>query len=299
MEFGEAIHLEQRPTQILVNGLVCLKLIASEDGGLYNSTLVSELLVSSSPKNMIDVLGWQNDIVYPGQVDFTEALRANSNIGLKHFEGSENNLYDRLAHNKKLEKTFQDAMSSLSRSANHMLAAEVDFSSIKHLVDAGGGDATNAITLAKAHPHLKITIFDLPSVCKIAQKNIEQAGLADRIFTHEGNFFETDFPEAIDAIIFSHMLTIWSPENDTKLLKRAYDALPKYGCVIIFNMMADDGYSGPMTAALGSPYFIAVATGEGMLYAWKEYESFLENAGFKGISRQKLPRDHGVIIGKK
>ena len=296
---ADGIGIEHQPARILMVGLTTLRLVEKNGDTFTNSKIIEQLLVSDSPENMIDVLGWQYHIVYPAEMDFLESLKSHSNVGLRNFAGSEDNLYARLAHDPKLEKIFHDAMSSLSDSANKLLAANVSFDEVNHLVDAGGGDGTNAITLSKANPHLKLTVFDAPSVCERAIKNIEAAGLSNRIDTCPGDFFETDFPPGIDAIIFAHMMTIWSAEKDTALLKRAYDALPDGGRVIIFNMMAYDDDTGPMTAALGSPYFLTIATGLGMMYSWKDYESFLQQAGFTQTYRQELPRDHGVLIGIK
>ena len=296
-DIAEAVGLQPQPSRILLTGLTALRLILKDGETYRNSTLVQHLLTPDSPENMSEVLGWQRHIVYPGEVDFTESLRQNRNVGLAHFPGDEPTLYQRLARDPALEKVFQDAMSSLSRSANAMLASQVDFSDIRHLVDAGGGDGTNAIALATAHPNLRVTVFDSPSVCERAAANIEQAGLADRIHTHPGNFFTDAYPEDIDCILFSHILTIWSRENNIALLKRAHDALPDGGRTMIFNMMSNDSGDGPLVSALGSPYFLAIASGEGMLYMWKEYEEFLASAGFRQTERLELPRDHGVLVG--
>lgn len=298
-EITGLIGIEPQPGQILLRGLATLKLIIKEENSFRNSKVVQELLTKDSPNNMIDILGWQHHIVYPAEIDFVEALKTNSNIGLRHFPGNEDNLYARIAHDPKLEKVFHDAMSSLSRSANQLLTEKVDFSHTHHLVDAGGGDGTNAIALAKSQPHLSLTVFDAPTVCKLAKKKIAAAGMSDRVFTHEGDFFKTEFPHDIDGIIYSHMLTIWSPEKNINLLKRSYEALPKGGRLYIFNMMANDDGVGPMAAALGSPYFLTIATGEGMLYSWHDYENFLTQAGFIQAERHELPRNHGVIVGIK
>ncbi len=291
--------LQEQPARILLIGLTTLKLIKKEGDGYRNADVVAQVLVSNSPAYMGDVLGWQYHIVYPGEMDLLRALQENTNVGLGRFTGTENNLYDRLSHTPELEKIFHDAMSSLSKSANVLLAEEVPLTSISHLVDAGGGDGTNAITLAKANPHLKVTVFDSPTVCALAEQNIREAGMGDRVDTFHGNLFNTDLPTGIDAILLAHMMTIWSPEHDTTVLKKAYDALPAGGRVIVFNMMGNDDEDGPITAALGSPYFLSIATGEGMLYTWKDYESFMDRAGFKKIERISLPRDHGVLIGIK
>lgn len=298
-EIAEKLGLAAQPARILLTGLTALRLIIKENERYRNAAIVERVGVPGSPDDMSAILGWQALIVYPGQVDFVESLRKHTNVGLSRFPGSENNLYQRLAHDPELEKAFHDAMSSLSRSANMILAGAVKLGGIKHLVDAGGGDGTNAISLAKANSHLRITVFDAPSVCRLAQANFAKAGLSDRLGVHEGNLFATPFPQGIDAVLFAHMMTIWSLEKDTALLKRAYDALPPGGKVIVFNMMGSDGEDGPLTAALGSPYFLTIATGEGMLYSWREYEDCIRHAGFGQIERVVLPRDHGALIGVK
>jgi L-tyrosine C(3)-methyltransferase len=298
-EIAKEVGLQLRPARILLTGLAALRLILKEGDGYKNSTMAQQILVPDSPQSMVDVLGWQALIVYPGEIDFLDSLKRGTNVGLRRFPGDEDNLYARLAHDPVLEKAFHDAMSALSKSANALLAKMVDLSQIRHLVDAGGGDGTNAITLAQTNTHLKVTVFDAPSVCDRAVANITKAGLADRVKTHPGDFFKRDFPQDIDCILFAHMLTIWSPEKDTALLRRAYDALPRGGQVIIFNMMGNDDETGPISAALGSPYFLTIATGEGMLYSWKEYEAFLREAGFRQTQRLKLPREHGALLGIK
>lgn len=296
-EIAEHTQLEAQPLRILLTGLTALKLIIKDEDRYSNSALIEQLASPDSPENMADVMGWQRYIVYPGEVDFVASLQQNRNVGLSRFPGNEATLYERLAHDPTLEKIFQDSMSSLSRSANAMLASQVDFSGIRHLVDAGGGDGTNAITLAKAHPALKVTVFDSPSVCERATANIETAGLTERVSTQAGNFFTDDFPTGADCILFSHILTIWSRQHNIELLKRAREALPDGGRVMIFNMMSNDAGDGPLVTKLGSPYFLTIASGEGMMYSWQEYEEFLASAGFRHSERLVLPRDHGVLIG--
>lgn len=296
---AKASGLEPRPFRILLTGLLAMKMILRDGDGLRNAEMVNQLLVRSTPHNWVEVLGWQNYIVYPGEVDFLESLKQNRNVGLRQFPGDEDNLYARLTHDKFLEKVFQDSMASLSLSANAIMVENVDFSGIRHLVDGGGGNATNLMAVARANPHLSCTVFDSASVCEIAKANIERNGLSDRIGTHPGDLFSTPFPSGIDGVLLAHMLTIWSPEKNIQLLKRVYDALPDGGQVIIFNMMGHDDETGPMTTALGSPYFLSIATGEGMLYTWAEFESFLAAAGFRQTKRVVLPKDHGVLIGVK
>ncbi len=301
-EVAGALGLSRQPARILMVGLTALGLVVrTPDGRYHNAELTEARLVKGKPGYAAPILGWQAHIVYPGMQDFVASLKQNRNVGLDRFEGTEPTLYQRLTHNKPLQKVFQDAMSALSKQANTFLPTAMDFGKYKHVVDAGGGDGTNAMAIANRYPTVKTSVFDSPSVCEHARQNINQAGMTNRVSTWPGNFFHDPFPPGTDCIVYCHILTIWSMDNNQTLLKRTFDALPEGGAVVIFNMMAADDDSGPLSTALGSPYFLAIATGEGMLHPWKDYEAALREAGFKQVIRQDqgLPLDHGVLVGIK
>ena len=228
-----------------------------------------------------------------------EAVREYRNVGLKEFAGDEPTLYQRLAHDPQVEAIFQDAMQELSVQANADLARFIDMRGVKHLVDVGGGDGTNIIAIARRWPHLRATVFDSPTVCEIARRNIAAAGLSDRLDAVPGECFADPFPKDADCLLFAHFFTIWSEKQDRELFEKCYRSLPSGGQVAIFNMMQHDDESGPFSAAVGSPYFLTLATGAGMLYTWHEYESWMRDAGFSDVRRHKLLRDHGLIVGRK
>ncbi|MEO6146745.1 MAG: methyltransferase [Sulfuriferula sp.] len=301
-EIAGALGLARQPTRILMVGLTALGIVIRSPEGLYrNASLTEDRLVKGRPGYAAPILGWQANIVYPGMQDFVASLKQNRNVGLDRFDGTEPTLYQRLTHNKPLQKVFQDAMSALSKQSNSFLPAAMDFGKYKQVVDAGGGDGTNAMAIANRYPSVKTCVFDSASVCEHARQNILQAGMADRVSTWAGNFFSDPFPPGTDCIVYCHILTIWSMDNNRFLLKRTFDALPEGGAVVIFNMMAADDESGPLSTALGSPYFLAIATGEGMLHPWKDYEAILRETGFKQTIRldQGLPLDHGILVGIK
>lgn len=300
-ELAEALGLQTQPARILLIGLTALGIVKLADGRYRNAALTEDRLVTGKPGCVAPILGWQAHIVYPGMMDFVASLKESRNVGLGRFPGSEPTLYERLTHDKQLERVFQDSMSGLSRQANQFLPKAMDFSRFRHVVDAGGGDGTNAMAIARAYPGVRASVFDSASVCEHARQNIAREGMADRVGTWEGDFFDTPFPPDTDCVVYCHILTIWSMEKNRVLLKRTYDALPEGGAVVIFNMMGGDDDSGPLSTALGSPYFLAIATGEGMLHPWKDYEAALRYAGFRQTVRldQGLPLDHGILVGIK
>lgn len=298
-EIAKRLGLHQQPLRIVVLGLTAVGLLEKDGDRYSNSNIAQQFLVEDSPRNLKAFIELQHRVMYKGLYWMLDAVQENKNVGLKEFSGDEPTLYQRLAHDPELEGIFQEAMQELSVQANADMVQSVDLSGVKHLVDVGGGDGTNIIALAQRWPHLKATVFDSPTVCNIAKQNIAAHGLSDRLDAVAGNCFHDSFPKDTDYLMFCHFFTIWGEKKDRELFKKCYESLPRGGKVAIFNMMQHDDETGPLSAAIGSPYFLAIATGSGMLYTWGEYESWMQTAGFQDTRRYKLLMDHGLIVGTK
>lgn len=297
---SKLLNIENQPARILLLGLTSTGILDRDTDGFYSNSPVAEaVLTSHSPGNVISYVRLQYHVMYKGMFHFLDALKEYKNVGLQEFEGNEPTLYQRLGHDAKVKQIFQDAMHELSVHANQDLSNNIDLSATQFLVDVGGGDGTNIIELASKFSNLKAAVFDLPAVCPITEKKIKESGFDNRLGVIPGNCFEDAFPKNADCFLFSHFCTIWSEEKNKLLFRKAYDALPQGGKIIIFNMMQENDETGPISTALGSPYFLTIATGEGMLYTWGEYEKWLKDSGFSQIQSHRLMQDHGVIIGIK
>lgn len=298
-EIAKRLGIDEQPGRIVVLGLTVVGLLRKRGARYSNSHLAGLLLVKDSPRKITSYVELQHRAMYKGLYWMLDSVREYRNVGIKEFAGDEPTLYQRLAHDPDVEKIFQEAMQELSVQANADLARFVDLTAVRHLVDVGGGDGTNIIAMARRWPHLRATVFDSPTVCEIARRNIEANGLTDRLDAVPGECFSDPFPADADCLMFAHFFTIWGEAKDRELLRKCHESLPSGGKVIIFNMMQRDDETGPISAAIGSPYFLALATGTGMLYTWREYESWMREAGFRDARRHKLMRDHGLIIGTR
>jgi hypothetical protein len=297
-QLGEVAGLAHQPARIVLANLCALGLIERRGDAFGNGDVARRLLVSSSPDNILDVIRWQARIVYPGIEDYVHSLRANTNVGLARFPGPGRTLYERLAAHPELEKVFQDAMTGMP--SNRSLAGTLPIGAAHHICDCGGGTGRNAIALARAHPRLRVTIFDRPTVCAEARKQIEASGVKDRIDTHEGDFLEDPFPTGIDAVLYSHIASIWRAETNVRVFRRAREALPVGGRFFIFNMVASDDHTGPLSVTCGSVYFHALATGEGFMHSARDYSAMLLEAGFADVEIVRgLPVSHALVIATK
>ncbi|WP_415582843.1 methyltransferase [Legionella worsleiensis] len=109
---------------------------------------------------------------------------------------------------------------------------QIDFSKVNAVLDVGGGDGTMACEFARAHPHIKVTVYNLPKAAEIARRTIEAQGLSARVNVYTGDFIKEDaFPLGFDLVLFTRVLFDWNEQVDRKLLRMAYQCLPKNGLV--------------------------------------------------------------------
>lgn len=299
-ELAAHLQLNERPTKSLLLGLKSLGLIETEDGRLRNSPVISEWFEQDQWEILKDIVGFEAEIVYPGQQDFVESLRADKNVGLRRIPGEATDLYRRLAETR-LQGVFYRYMGSWSKLSLPLLFENFDFSDIRNAVDVGGGEATVAVQIAKNYPEMKITLLDLPENAAVARRRIHESELDGRIVVQETDILHDAFPTGHDAFLFIHQMVIWPLDTVTSLLEKAYRALEPGGRVVIFNSITDDEGDGPLMGALDSVYFVSVPVEGGMIYPYSDYENCLRTAGFEDI--QRIPcagwTPHGIVVATK
>ncbi|RAY12595.1 methyltransferase [Actinomadura craniellae] len=300
-EVAEALGLGRRPAGILLLGTTALRLTAVEGGRYRTGPAVAAAFAQGSWPVLRDIVEFQARVSYLPAADFAESLRTGENAGIRHFPGDTRDLYSRLAGVPGLEELFYRCMNSWSELSNPVLVDQVDHTGTRRILDVGGGDAVNAIALARAHPQLRITVLDRPGALEPARRNIERARLADRVGTHAADIFDDPYPGGHDCVLFAHQLVIWSPEQNLRLLRKAHDAVEPGGRVLVFNAFCDDDGAGPLYAALDNVYFATLPFRDSTIYRWCEHEEWLRAAGFTGLRRVAGTgwTPHGVVEGRR
>lgn len=297
-----ALKLEKTPARCLLLGLTALDFVIKSTDVYFNSDLINELIRLGKHDLMKKFLRFQAKIVYLGQADYLESLRSNTNVGIRRFSGQRGHLYDCFSDDESLAVTFFDYMSAWSAESLPLLFEAVDFNSFHLVVDVGGGDATVAVEIIKKFSETGVRILDIPSICDLAEERIAASGLSQKITANRCDVFVDSFPVNGDCFLFVHFLVIWSPEENIFLLKKAFDALPSGGKVVIFSSMTFDDETGPLFAALDSAYFMAIPARGGFIYSFDDYIGWLELAGFREIccvSCKSWWSPHGVVCGTK
>ena len=293
----DALNVPRPQLRVLMLALCASELMSRKDARYSNSSLAEAFFVHDGPDSWKHILtGWQR-IYYPAFQHMTTALTAGRNTALDHLQGEGDTLYERLTTQPELEGVLHRSMSAFTLQSMSGLVENADLTMHSHLLDVGGGDGTTAHVLAAHNPHLRISIFDVPSVAKRATTDIDDP-VASRIAIVPGDFFKQIFPSGVDAVLFSHVLEIFDEQQIRMLLAKAFAVLPPGGKVMIYGFLsADDETAGVFGARLAL-YLNVLASGRGMAYPASDYEAAMRDVGFASVETiYNLPYEHGLTVG--
>ena len=169
-------------------------------------------------------------------------------------------------------------MHSHSATAAIGVAQNGDFSSVRRLLDVGGGSGVFSIELAKAHPDLRCTVLELASVCHWAQQYIEDAGVADRVDTVALDMFRQPWPTGNNAVFFSNIFHDWATPTCLELCRRAFAALEPGGTINVHEMLLDDDGNGPREAAAFGVHMVTGTRGQHRSFS--DLRTLFSEAGF-------------------
>ncbi|MBD3315748.1 MAG: methyltransferase domain-containing protein [Chitinivibrionales bacterium] len=171
-----------------------------------------------------------------------------------------------------------------------------DFSGYKTLLDIGGNSGEFALQLCKRQPHMYANVFDLPVVCAVGEKHVQDHPEADRIRFISGDALVDPIPGTFDAVSFKSFLHDWPEEAVADYIARAYELLTDNGTCIIFER-------GPLDLEKGTPSYAMIPV---MLFHRNFrtpdfYLATLKKVGFRHTSLQEfdLETPFYIIIGQK
>ncbi len=299
IELGKELHFHPRANLDFFDALVAMKFLDRESDGprarYFNTPEGALFLDSASPRYIGGILVMLNARLFKFWNDLPEALRTGRPQNeVKHGQkGMFEELYSDLP---KLEQ-FMGAMTGLSRINFEAFADKFDFSKFHTLCDVGGATGLLSIEVAKRHPHLTCTSFDLPVVEPIAKKHIAVAGLENRVRTAPGDFFEDQLPKA-DLITMGMILHDWNLEKKMHLIRSAYDALPAGGALVAIEALIDDARRENVQGLLMSLNML-IEFGDAFDYSGADFRRWCGEVGFKRFEVIHLAGPSSAAIAYK
>jgi hypothetical protein len=186
-------------------------------------------------------------------------------------------LFDFLAGEPEQGAIFNQAMGDFSRQATASAVDAYDLSSVRLIVDVGGGDGTLVATALERHRQLRGVVFDLPHVAALTGARIAELGLEDRCSVQAGDFFDS-IPAGGDVYALSWILHDWDDERCVQILRNCRSAIADGGRLLIVETLLPPGDT-PHWGKVLDVAMLVVTGGRERTEA--EYSGMLERAGFE------------------
>src|SRR5262249_39340407 len=110
-------------------------------------------------------------------------------------------------------------------------------------------------------------------------------------------FLQDQLPSA-DVLIMGRVLHNWNFVTKQMLLKKAYNALPAGGALIVYERLIDDARRFSATGLLDSLNML-VMTEAGFGFTGADCVGWMRKTGFRDIQVQLLSNDQSMIMGTK
>lgn len=298
-ELDNALGLTARGSIDFYDALVAMKFLDRDGDGpsarYGNTPAGSAYLVNTSPRYIGGILEMLNARLFKYWHDLPEALRTSKPQNeIKHTGTA---MFDELYSDPARLEQFMDAMTGLSRMNFESFAEKFDFAPFKTMCDVGGATGLLCMEVARRHPHLRCTSFDLPVVEPIAKKHIAAAKLSDRVTTAGGDFFKDPLPKA-DLITMGMILHDWNLERKQQLIRAAYDALPPGGAFVVIEALIDDARRENVMGLLMSLNML-IEFGDAFDYSAADFRKWCTEAGFKRFEVLPLAGPSSAAIAYK
>ena len=293
-ELRERLGLHPRSARDFFDALVALRMLERDDSGRYSTTATTDLFLDpAKPSYMGGLLEMLNARLYQFWGSLTEGLRTGQPQSEVKTGGD---FFATLYADPEKLAQFASAMSGLSTATGQAIAAKFPWRDYGSVIDIGCAEGTVPVAIARAHDHVTGGGFDLPPIEPIFNAYIDRHGLADRLRFTPGDFFADSLPNA-DVLIMGHILHDWNLEQKHLLLKKAYDALPDGGALIVYDAIIDDERRENAFGLLMSLNMLI--EGLGFDFTGADCSGWMAEAGFKESYVEHLVGPDSMVVGIK
>lgn len=274
-ELAAATNTDERALYRVLRSLASAGVFSEVDPKVFALTPTASLLRSDVPNSM------RNGIIFMGEEwhwrvwgNMIESLQTGKSAwGTVH--GVE--VFDYFAANPEQYEIFNRAMTDMSVSTAPSVVEAYDFSGIETLADVAGGHGFLLSQVLKANPKMKGVLFDVPAVIAGAGALLEKEGVAARVETVSGSFFES-IPANADAYMMKHIIHDWNDEDSIRILRNINAVMKPDGRVLIVETIVPEGNEPHFSKIMDLEMLVSPG---GMERTIEEYRELLAAAGLR------------------
>jgi hypothetical protein len=294
-ELRHVLGVHPRSALDFFDALVALGMLRRDESGYGNTPEGDLFLDPAKPSYVGGLLEMANLRLFGFWDSLTEALRTGEPQN-EIKSGSGNYFADIYVRPGRL-RSFLAGMSGLSIGAAAAIAEAFPWAQYQRVCDLGTAQGMTLVQLLGRHPHLQGIGLDLPPVEPVFNEFAAANGLSEQIRFVVGDFFSDELPEA-DVYLLGHILHDWGQQEKHTLIKRAYDALPDGGALIVFDAIIDDERRANAFGLLMSLNML-IETPDGADYTGRDCQDWMAAAGFRETYVRPLVGPDSMVVGIK
>ncbi|MGH3734988.1 MAG: methyltransferase [Micromonosporaceae bacterium] len=288
------LGLHPRAAADFLDSLVALGMLDRTGPAYANTLATAQFLDRNKPSYVGGILEMANARLYP----FWGALTAALETGRPQSEVARGeDFFGALYANGEALAQFLRAMTGISMGVALRLAESIRWDRYGSVADIGTAEGCVPVQIALRHPHLSATGFDLPPVQPVFEKYVASFGLTERVSFEAGDFFTDPLPRA-DVLVMGRILHDWGLDEKLELLRKAYEALPDGGSLIVYDTVLDDDRRENAFGLLMSLNML-IETDRGFDYTGRDCLGWLAQVGFRDGYVQPLVGPDSMVVAIK
>ena len=288
------VGLHPRSARDFFDALVALGMLKRAGARYANTPETARFLDRNKPSYVGGILEMCNARLYGFWGSLTEGLRTGKPQNEVKTGGD---FFGTLYADPKRLEGFLKAMTGLSLGPAQLIAKKFPWTQYHTFVDVGCAQGGVAMEIALAHKHLTGGGMDLPVVQPIFDAYARAKGVEKRMRFHAGDFFREPLPRA-DVLIMGHILHDWNLDEKQMLLRKAYEALPAGGALIVHEALIDDARKTNAMGLLMSLNML-IETHGGFDFTGKDCATWMKATGFRRTKVTRLAGPDGMVVGYK
>jgi SAM-dependent methyltransferase len=287
------LDLRERPADVMLTLLTAMGLLRNEGGVFSLTALAREHVVKSSQWFIGPYFASVKE--RPVCSDILAVLRTGHPSNWASLKDQKQ--WAKAMEDDAFADSFTAAMDCRGVFLGPALAAKLDCSGNRRLLDIAGGSGIYSCAIVARHPHVKASVLEKIPVDRLTRRSVAARGFADRVEVLVGDMFADALPSGFDMHLFSNVLHDWDEEGVRRLLAKSAAALPEGGMIVIHDAHINAEKTGPLPVAAYSALLATIT--EGKCYSQKEIGDFLAEAGFGEFTFEQTAADRSVITARR
>lgn len=280
-EVANELDVDTDQTYRLLRALASMDVLSEDADRNFSLTTLGAVFQSEHPQSLADpALFYHSPQVVTAFTHLPELVREESTDGFECEFGQP--FYDYIDQNSEFGDVYNDTMGRvMADETDAVLDAldSYDFSNMQELCDVGGGYGHLLCHLLAAHPRLRGTVFDLPSVVAEDDRHVApEVGVEDRCAYVGGDMFDS-VPVA-DAYFMKHVLDNWTDEQSVEILSTIHDAAPPDARVFVIEYLFPEREAPEELSLIDIHQFAVLGGG---VRTKQELRSQMDDAGWELI----------------